>query len=150
MDNPIVYVTCRNVRKQIDPRTVGRRLTKMLVHLGLKNAEVSCVLCDDLFIRNLNRDYRGKDKATDVLSFAMNEGEVVSGDRHLLGDIIISVETAIRQGRDLGHSPLEEVTSLAVHGLLHLLGYDHLRREDELLMQKKAFELEGIFRKMSA
>lgn len=142
---PTVSVTCRNVKGKIDPRTVRRRLARLLIHLGLENAEVSCLLCDDSFIKELNRTYRGKDRPTDVLSFSMNEGELVSGNRDLLGDIIISVETAIRQGKDLGRTPLEEVTSLLVHGLLHLLGYDHIRRADENEMQKKAAELESLF-----
>ena len=145
MHSPNVSVTRRKAPPMIDPRTVRRRLVRMLNHLGLHRAEVSCVLCDDAFIRELNREYRGKDKATDVLSFAMNEGESLPGDSYLLGDIVISVETALRQGKDLDHTPLEEVTSLAAHGLLHLLGYDHIKKNDERIMQSKSRELENLF-----
>jgi probable rRNA maturation factor len=142
---PTVFVTCRNVKGKMDARTVRRRLVRILVHLGLEDSEVSCLLCDDSFIKELNQTYRGKDKPTDVLSFSMNEGEAVSGSRDLLGDIVISVDTAIRQAGDLGRAPLEEVTSLLIHGVLHLLGYDHVRSVDESKMQEKAVELEALF-----
>ena len=79
--------------------------------------EISVVLCDDLFIQGLNRDYRGKDKPTDVLSFAQD-------DPKILGDIVISLPTTARQA-EAAHWPLEsEIALLAVHGLLHLLGFD--------------------------
>lgn len=145
MLGPNVTVNNRKSPKGVDPRTIRRRLIRILSHLELNNAELSCVLCDDPFIQNLNRDYRGKNKPTDVLSFAMNEGEPLSGSPDVLGDIIVSVETAIRQGEELGHSLLEEVTSLVIHGLLHLLGYDHQLPRDEKKMQRKARELEALF-----
>ncbi len=79
--------------------------------------EISIVLCDDLFIRDLNREYRGKDEPTDVLSFAQDDPDV-------LGDIIISLPTAARQAAS-ANWPLEsEIALLGIHGLLHLLGYD--------------------------
>ncbi len=142
-----VTVRCHMVPRAVDPRTVRRRLLRLLEYLSLPGAELSCVLCNDEFIRDLNRTYRGKDKPTDVLSFAMNEGETLQGNEQLLGDIVISVETAIRQGRQLGHSPLHEVTSLAIHGLLHLLGYDHIKASDEKKMMAKSRELEDLFQR---
>lgn len=80
--------------------------------------EISVVLCDDLFIRDLNARWRGKDKPTDVLSFAQED------DPALLGDIVISLETATRQAEAAGWSLENEVALLGTHGLLHLLGYD--------------------------
>ena len=145
MSEPTVSVSCRNICGRMDPRTLRRRLMRMLRHLGLDDAEVSCLLCGDDFIHELNRSYRGKDKPTDVLSFSMNEGEALSGDRRLLGDIVISLDTAERQAAELGRSTVEEITSLAAHGLLHLLGYDHMHRSEEKIMLAKAAELEGLF-----
>jgi probable rRNA maturation factor len=111
----------------------------------MHDIEVSIVLCDDEFIQELNQTYRNKNKPTDVLSFSMKEGECLSGDTRILGDIIISVETACRQGTGIGHSPLEEVTSLMIHGLLHLLGYDHQTRHDEKFMSAESRKLENLF-----
>lgn len=104
--------------------------------MGLEaDTEVSLLLVDDTEIKNLNRDYRGKDCATDVLSFPLEEaveGEfepaVVGGPAvRMLGDIVISVETAEAQAKAYGHSFEREMTFLLVHGMLHLLGYDHER-----------------------
>ena len=100
-------------------------------------AEVSVTFVTNREIREINREYRGKDAATDVISFALEEAwedEVVitggSGAR-VLGDIIISVERAKEQAEEYGHSYERELGFLAVHGFLHLLGYDHSTEEDE-------------------
>lgn len=104
--------------------------------------EVSVVFGDDDFIAGLNREYRDVAGPTDVLSFAMNEGEVGSGfisaesEPEMLGDIIVSVETAKRQAAEGKRSPDEEILLLIVHGTLHLLGYDHDTPEKEAVMWK--------------
>ena len=103
-----------------------------LLELG-PEVEISVLLVDNETIRSLNRDYRNKDAATDVLSFPMEEamdGEpepaVIGGPtERLLGDLVISVEMAIAQAAEYGHSVERELAFLSVHGLLHLLGYDH-------------------------
>jgi probable rRNA maturation factor len=82
-------------------------------------------------MRSLNRRYRGIDGTTDVLSFSLREGEFSAIQPALLGDIVISVPVAARQARELGHSLRREIERLLVHGLLHLLGYDHERGEQE-------------------
>lgn len=106
------------------------RAEKILNILGVKNAELSILITGDEEIRELNRTYRGKDRPTDVLSFP--DGDVVEG-RLILGDIVISLETAQRQAKELGHSLEEEVERLLTHGVIHLLGYDHeLGGEKEL------------------
>ena len=92
--------------------------------------EVDITIVDDEEIHQLNRDYRNVDRPTDVLSFALDEDdedepELLEGQLHLLGDIIISAETATRQAEEFGHGLEREIVYLAVHGLLHLLGYDH-------------------------
>lgn len=96
--------------------------------------EVSLTLCDGEYIRALNAEYRGKDTATDVLSFPLfEEDEPSLADEALLplGDIVINVDRAAEQARELGHTTLREIAFLSVHSTLHLLGYDHERGEEE-------------------
>ncbi len=125
-------------------RAVAADARTLLKHLGLPRAELSIVLCDDEFIRALNAQWRQKDEPTDVLSFAMGEGEDAGLTPDLLGDIVISVETAARQGAALGLSLDEEMRVLLVHGLLHLLGHDHIEPEDAAEMRAKEAELLGV------
>jgi probable rRNA maturation factor len=112
------------------------------------HTEVSIVLSDDAYIHELNYKYRSKDRPTDVLSFALNEGEepeIIDGPEEvLLGDIIISVETAMRQAEDFGHSLEREVAYLTVHGILHLLGYDHEELEDKEEMRAEEEHILGL------
>lgn len=120
--------------------TVLSVLQKAAEVYGLGDSdEVSVVFCDDAYIRQLNGDYRGLDKATDVLSFALDEGEeppVHDGPiQHLLGDIVISLDTAARQAEEYGHTLERELAYLAIHGMLHLLGYDHLDEADQQEMR---------------
>ena len=103
--------------------TTGRRL---LAALEEREAELSLVLVSDPVMRTLNRTWRGKDRATDVLAFAQREGRGCAPDG-LLGDVVISIDTARRQADARGHSLGVEGDRLLVHGLLHLLGYDHER-----------------------
>jgi probable rRNA maturation factor len=119
------------------------------VHAIAEECEVSLVLVNDEYIHELNRDYRGIDRPTDVLSFALNEGEepeVFDGpEESLLGDIIISLETAARQALEYNHSLERELAFLTVHGMLHLLGYDH---EDENERKKMREQEENILLRM--
>lgn len=105
------------------------------------HTEVSVVLADDEYIHHLNHQYRGKDCPTDVLSFALNEGEepeIIDGPEVvLLGDIIISLETATRQAEEYGHSLERELAYLTVHGILHLLGYDHMIEDEKKEMRQE-------------
>lgn len=110
------------------------------------DAEISLVFVDDQEIRNLNKTYRDLDVPTDVLSFPMYErgdDQLVNSDEEvlLLGDIVISLETALRQAQEYGHSLEREVAYLMVHGLLHLLGYDHLVEEEKKIMRQREEEL---------
>jgi probable rRNA maturation factor len=112
------------------------------------HTEVSIVLADDEYIHELNLSYRGKDRPTDVLSFALNEGEepeIIDGPAEvLLGDIIISVETASRQAEEYGHSLEREMAYLTVHGILHLLGYDHESPDDKAEMRTEEEHVLGL------
>jgi probable rRNA maturation factor len=109
-----------------------------------EDVEVGVLWADDAYIRTLNREYRGKDCATDVLSFAMqDEGEdepVLEDDplaEILLGDIVISLETAQRQAEEYGHGMDREIAFLLVHGMLHLLGYDHGEESERQVMRQE-------------
>jgi probable rRNA maturation factor len=125
----------------------------------LEPGEVSLLIVDNATIQQYNADYRGMDKATDVLSFAIQEEhqedlDIVYDDEdeqipNLYGDIIISAERAVEQANDYGHSLLRELCFLYVHGFLHLLGYDHMNEDEEkemLAKQQTILERAGIVR----
>lgn len=102
---------------------------------------VDVTLVSDAEMKKLNRQYRGKNKPTDVLSFGQKDMKI--GKQTILGDIIIAKETTARQAKKAGHPINNEYAMLAVHGLLHLLGYDHERPKDEVVMfelQRKLLE----------
>jgi probable rRNA maturation factor len=96
----------------------------LLVEQHAPGAELSIALVDDEEMRVLNRDYRGVDRSTDVLAFPMDNSTAPGAQ---LGDVVISLDTAIRQAEERGVAPAAEVRTLLVHGFLHLLGYDHER-----------------------
>ncbi len=105
-------------------------------------AEISVTFVDDVRIHELNREYRNVDKSTDVLSFPLGEDGVYDKDLDtgacLLGDIVISVETAVRQAEEYGHTLQREIGFLTVHSMLHLLGYDHVNGGmEEVRMREK-------------
>lgn len=102
--------------------------------LANPDTEVSIAFVDDAYIHQLNRDYRGVDRPTDVLSFPMDE-EPDEGEA-LLGDIAVSLETALRQAGEYGHSADREIGFLIVHGTLHLLGFDHEDEGDGKVMRE--------------
>lgn len=125
----------------------------MLATLQLKNAELSILLTSDDQIHILNRDYRKKNRPTDVLAFAMREGihGEMAGD--VLGDVVISLDTAARQAGEQGRSMQGEVTFLLAHGLLHLLGWDHDTDAKDRAMRAETERLcraaEGVRRKVA-
>jgi probable rRNA maturation factor len=104
---------------------VVRRMRAMLGALGLANNEVSVLLTGDDQMQKLNRRYRGKNRPTDVLAFALREGEHGEHAGRLLGDVVVSIPTARRQAADAGRPLGPELTLLLAHGLLHLVGWDH-------------------------
>lgn len=122
-------------------RIVKEAIVKVGELYGLETAEVSITLTDNVYIHELNMKYRNIDRPTDVLSFALNEGEepeIVDGPVvNMLGDIIISVERATEQAAEYGHSIEREIAFLTVHGMLHLLGYDHMEEVDRVEMRKE-------------
>ena len=124
-------------------------LNRTFKHLKLKfDPIISVSLVDNKFIHKINKEYRGIDRPTDVISFAFLDNEdrdalYKSKEPVCLGDIYISVEKAKEQAEEYGHSISRELSFLFVHGLLHLLGYDHMTKEDEEIMfplQEKILE----------
>ncbi|MBQ7704228.1 MAG: rRNA maturation RNase YbeY [Selenomonadaceae bacterium] len=115
---------------------------------GCENSELSITLTDDKNIHALNKKYRQIDRPTDVLSFAFRESEepeILNAEVEILGDIIISLERAKIQAEEFGHSYLREVIFLEVHGLLHLLGYDHIEENERLEMEaEQKFVMENL------
>ena len=120
------------------------RRTADLLELG-PDVEISVLLVDNETIRTLNRDYRDKDAATDVLSFPMEEElpdetapQIIGGPtERMLGDLVISVERAVEQAAEYGHAVERELAFLTVHGMLHLLGYDHMEEADRREMRQE-------------
>jgi probable rRNA maturation factor len=137
-----VWIARKNVpASPISTPALRRRAECMLAALKLKRSELSIVLCDDAEIHALNRSHRRKDKPTDVLAFALREGVPMLGAEHLLGDIVISLDTARRQAREYGQSLWDEVTLLLAHGLLHLVGHDHRNDAEEAAMNAEVVVL---------
>ena len=113
-------------------------LKTALKHENVDNANFSIIFVDEDTIKEINREYRGKDSVTDVISFAFEDsGKVVYNNVRLLGEIYICIPRMMSQAKEYGHSEKRELSFLAVHGLLHLLGYDHMTKEDEKIMFSK-------------
>lgn len=114
-------------------KALRRQVDRAMKAAATTEAELCLSLTDDEEILELNRSYAGEDHATDVLSFSQREG-MLSPDESVLGDVVISVETAQRQAERAGHGLLDELLHLSVHGLAHLLGYDHATPDEEARM----------------
>lgn len=120
---------CRVAAVRADARAI-------LAAVERKRADLTVVLIGDEAIQALNRRYRKKDKPTDVLAFAMLEGMRAPGDEERLGDVVISLDTAARQAKRRRKPLAAEVRTLLIHGVLHLLGYDHERSAAEAKRMK--------------
>lgn len=115
-------------------------IKKVLLH-GLKilksdEAIFNVIFVDNDYIHELNRTYRNIDRETDVITFALEDDKTFNPEIRILGDIYISIDKAISQSKEYHHSLKRELCFLAVHGLLHLLGYDHMKKEEEEVMFK--------------
>ncbi len=145
-----VYIC--NSQKKVALTDAVKRLSARAVRSALKSegfprsAEVSITFTDDEGIRKMNSEYRGKECPTDVLSFPLFDDDYGDGMPAALGDIVISLERALLQAQEYGHSLEREVAFLCVHSVLHLLGYDHETGEKE---EKEMFEKqESVLEKM--
>ena len=140
-----ISIQNRQKRILLNLRKVRRATQRILTELGLLDAELSLLLVDDARIQDLNRRYLNRDKPTNVLAFPMREGEFSTLHPHLLGDLVISVETAKRQSNRFGLDEMEMVILLMVHGVLHLIGYEHKGTKkgarEMTLKQKELFHM---------
>lgn len=116
-------------------------ITFVLKEEKLENVEFNIIFIDNPRIHEINLTYRGVDRPTDVISFALEDNKTIDLGVRLLGDIYISIDKAKEQATSFSHSLRREISFLAVHGLLHLLGYDHMTEEEEKVMFAKQEEL---------
>ncbi len=129
---------------KVDVADLEEVVRRTLAKEGLRSAALTLVITDDDRVRELNRAYRGVDATTDVLSFPMQEGEPIPGESEpYLGDVVIAFPVAQEQAQAYGHSVQEELRLLTVHGVLHLLGYDHETPEEEARMWARQEEILG-------
>jgi len=129
--------------RNVDHQRLQARAEQVLRELERSGAELSIALVDDATIAELNQTYRSKSGPTDVLSFSQLEGEHVELAGNLLGDVVISLETTARQARAAHRSFDSEVAKLLIHGILHLVGYDHERDDEARIMQRLERRLRG-------
>lgn len=122
--------------------TLNDYVKYVVKNLELEKCEFNVIIVDNERIHEINREYRNVDRETDVISFAMEDNmDVKYDDFRLLGDIYISYDKTKSQALEYGHSVLREICFLATHGILHLLGYDHMESDDEVEMFKLQDEL---------
>lgn len=118
-------------------------------YMNIKDSVMSIIIVDNDYIHKINKEYRNIDRETDVISFALEEGESIDEPVKTLGDIYISIDRVYSQAKEYGHSVKRELFFLVTHGFLHLLGYDHMNKEDEEKMfslQEKILDSYGVKR----
>lgn len=126
------YELTNLTNEKVDLQLLDKVVCKVSKLLNINNSFVSIVLTDNKHIHEINKTYRNIDRETDVISFAfMDNDENIKSDITDLGEIYISLEKANSQAEDYNHSFEREICFLLVHGLLHLLGYDHMNEKDE-------------------
>ncbi len=132
-------------KEKIDIEEEKKLLEYALKHENLNNVEFNVIFVDSNTIKEINKEYRKIDKVTDVISFALEDNENLNFEfGRLLGDIYICVDKMKEQAEEYGHSILREQGFLTIHGLLHLLGYDHMTKEEEKVMfEKQELILDG-------
>ena len=129
------------IKSEIPELTTLNEYIKYVVkQLKLEKCEFNIIIVDNKKIHEINKEYRNIDRETDVISFAMEDNmDVEYTDFRLLGDIYISIDKVIIQAKEYGHSNLREICFLVTHGILHLLGYDHMEPDEE----KEMFDLQN-------
>lgn len=140
----IYNTTKEDITKEI--KSMKKYINKCLKLEHVKSARFSIIIIDNKQIKEINTKYRNIEKETDVISFALEDEKEENFfiNKRLLGDIYISLEKAKQQSKEYGHSLERELSFLSVHGLLHLLGYDHMKKEDEKIMfEKQEMILDG-------
>jgi probable rRNA maturation factor len=140
-------ISIRNKQKsfKIDLNRTRKSLKKLLHELHCDDTDINILFVDDNQIKKLNNNYLKRNNPTNVLSFAMTEGEFGDINPRILGDIVISVETAFRDASISHIDLMDEVEFLIIHGLLHLLGYNHENTDDDKAMAMKVCERDLFF-----
>ena len=148
MNNIGIYNETDTVLEELDG--LKDLLEFALKYQNLTNVDFNVILVSEDKIHEINKEYRGIDRPTDVISFALEDNKDIEYDNYrLLGDIYICDKKVFAQAKEYGHSVKRELSFLAVHGLLHLLGYDHMKPEDEKIMfglQEEILDKYGIKR----
>ena len=127
-------------KKVLEEEILNNYVNYLVEKLELSNCEFNIILTNNKKIHEINKEYRGIDRETDVISFALeDEKDIEYTDFRLLGDIYISIDKCYTQAIEYGHSRVRELCFLATHGVLHLLGYDHMNEDDE----EKMFSLQN-------
>lgn len=130
-----------------DYSILNKVLKRTLKLENVNNAYFDVILVDEKTIQDINRDYRKIDKVTDVISFAFEDNDKKEYNKtRILGEIYICIPRMMQQAKEYGHSETRELAFLGVHGLLHLLGYDHMKKEDEIVMFAKQEEVLNEYR----
>lgn len=133
--------------EQLDLSFYEDLLEKFKEDLDIKDVELSVIIVDKKTIQHINKTYRFKDYVTDVISFALEDEKTLVSPIRVLGDIYICLDKVYEQAKEYKHSFKRELSFLMIHGLLHLLGYDHETKEEEKIMfdlQRKELEKYGI------
>ncbi len=125
--------TCDEI---LELKDINNLVEHMVKKFDLQNSIFNIIIVDNEEIRKINKEYRNKDSVTDVISFALEDVTDIKLEVTVLGDIYISIDKAKEQALEYNHSLLRELSFLTVHGLLHLMGYDHMNDEDEKVMFK--------------
>jgi len=134
-------------RFPLDLRVLRKAAKTVLAEMTPPDTEVSISIVDDARIQELNRRYLGRDRPTNVLAFSMKEGELPFPHPQVLGDVIISVDTARRQSNRFGLSEMETVVLLMIHGILHLLGFEHegtKKGARQMVLKQKEFLMKSL------
>lgn len=136
-------INVENLTKEdVDLELLKMVAEKALEFEQVESAIANIIIVDNTRIREINREYRNIDRETDVISFALEDDDTfVKIPVRILGDIYISIDKAKTQAEEYGHSLKRELSFLTVHGILHLLGYDHMEKEDEIVMFQKQDEI---------
>jgi probable rRNA maturation factor len=140
-----VYLKNATRREGIDVARIRSDTERLLEAIGEKESSVSLSFVRDEAMRKLNQEYRGQDRPTDVLSFPLlTQGEQPGPSERLLGDIVISVDTASRQAAEYSATLEMEIRRLLIHGLLHLLGHAHERDDERIAMEREERRLADV------
>ena len=129
-----MYEIINNYKEKIETEDLKKLVDQIIKRFSVEQAEFNIIFVDNDYIHKLNKEYRNIDRATDVITFALEDNMDIKLDIRILGDIYISIDKTKEQAQEYGHSFFRELSFLTVHGMLHLLGYDHQNEQAEKIM----------------